>query len=320
VLSRAAGLAALAAAVLAPLALRNPAHQNLLVLTGVNVILVASLDLLIGQSGLLSLGHAGFWGIGAYTSALLTLRAGVPFLLALLAAAGTAAVSGVFIGYPSLRLRGHYFVLVSFIFNIIITLLLTSLVAVTRGPMGLPGIPFATLPRPWGPPLTLNTFQGKAGYYYLVLAFVLLTLWLRACVVRSRMGRALVAIREDEDLGQTLGIDTHRYKVGVFALSTGLAGVAGSLYAHYTTFLAPEIFDFVASFDLFVMNLVGGAGTAAGPVLGPVLLTAVRDLLRAVHPVLAEILFGFFLIAAIAFLPAGLVGGWRGLVARRVSR
>lgn len=318
--SRAAWLAALAAAVLAPLALQNPAHQNLLVLTGVNVILVASLDLLIGQSGLLSLGHAGFWGIGAYTSALLTLRAGVPFLLALLAAAATAAASGIFIGYPSLRLRGHYFVLVTFIFGIIITLLLTSLVAVTRGPMGLPGIPFATLPRPWGPPLTLNTFQGKTGYYYLVLAAVLLTLWLRACVVHSRMGRALVAIREDEDLGQTLGIHTHRYKVGVFALSTGLAGMAGSLYAHYTTFLAPEIFDFVASFDLFVMNLVGGAGTAAGPVLGPVLLTVVRDLLRAVHPVLAEILFGLFLIAAIAFLPAGLVGGWRRLVARRVSR
>ncbi len=313
--SRAGWLAALAIAVVAPLVVRSPAYQNLLVVTGVNVMLVASLDLLIGQSGLLSLGHAAFWGIGAYTSALLSLRAGVPFVVAMLGAIVAAALCGVVIGYPSLRLRGHYFVLVTFIFGIIVTLLLTSLVTVTRGPMGLPGIPFATVPRLWGPPLVLNTFQDKAGYYYLVLGGVVLTLWLRGRVVKSRMGRALVAIREDEDLGRTVGIGTHGYKVGVFALSTGIAGLAGSLYAHYTTFLAPEIFDFVASFDLFVMNLVGGAGTAAGPVVGPVLLTVIRDLLRAVHPVLAGILFGMFLIAAIAFLPEGLVGRWQKVLA-----
>ncbi len=319
-LPRAAWLATLGVAVLAPLVLRSPAHQNLLVLTGVNVMLVASLDLLIGQSGLLSLGHAAFWGIGAYTSALLTLRAGVPFLVALPGAVGAAALCGILIGYPSLRLRGHYFVLVTFIFGIIVTLLLTSLVTVTRGPMGLPGIPFATLPRPWGPAVVLNTFQDKVSYYYLVLAGVLFTLGVRARVLTSRMGQALVAIREDEDLGQTVGIDTHSYKVGIFTLSTGLAGMAGSLYAHYTTFLAPEIFDFVASFDLFVMNLIGGAGTAAGPVVGPVLLTLVRDLLRAVHPVLAGILFGLFLIGGIAFLPEGLVGRWQKLVRRAGGR
>lgn len=307
----------LLAALAAPLVLHNPAHQNLLVLTGINVILVASLDLLIGLSGLISLGHAAFWGIGAYTSALLVMRAGVPFLLALAAAALAAAGTGVFIGYPSLRLRGHYFVLVTFIFGIIVTLLLTSLVGLTRGPMGLPGVPFASLPVPWGEPVVLNTFQDKVRYYYLVLSLVLFTLWIRSRVVRSRMGRALVAVREDEDLGQTLGIDTHRYKVGVFALCTGCAGLAGSLYAHYTTFVAPEIFDFVASFDLFVMNLVGGAGTGAGPVLGPILLTAVRDALRTTHPVLGAVLFGVFLILTIAFLPEGLAGAWRRLARDR---
>ncbi len=318
-LHRAAGPLLLVTVGVAPLLLHNPAHQDLLVVTGIHVILVASLDLLIGQSGLISLGHAGFWGVGAYTSALLVMRAGVPFPLAALAAAAAATAAGLVIGYPSLRLRGHYFVLVTFIFGIILTLLLTSLVEVTRGPMGLPGIPFATLP--WfGGPVVLNTFRSKTGYYYLVLACALFTLWLRARIARSRMGRALVAVREDEDLGQTLGIDTHRYKVGVFALSTALAGLAGSLYAHYTTFLAPEVFNFVASFDLFVMNLVGGVGTPAGPVVGPVLLTVVRDTLRAVHPVLAAILFGVFLIATIAFLPEGLVGGWRRLVGQGERR
>jgi branched-chain amino acid transport system permease protein len=312
---RTTGWLVLLAALLAPLLLRSPSYQNLLVLTAINVILVASLDLLIGLSGLVSLGHAAFWGIGAYTSALLVMRVGVPFLLALLAAGLAAACAGVFIGYPSLRLRGHFFVLVSFIFGIIVTLLLTSLVEVTRGPMGLPGIPFASLPVPGGR-VVLNTFQDKVSYYYMVLTFAVLTLWIHSRVARSRMGRALVAVREDEDLGQTLGIDTHRYKVGVFALSTACAGVAGSLYAHYTTFLAPEIFDFVASFDLFVMNLVGGPGTSAGAILGPVLLTAVRDALRNAHPVLGAGLFGVFLILTIAFLPGGLVGSWQRVAGR----
>jgi len=308
---------ALVAAVAAPLVLQNPSHQNLLVLTGINVILVASLDMLVGLSGLISLGHAAFWGIGAYTSALLVMRAGVPFPAAFLAAGLAAGSAGVFIGYPSLRLRGHYFALATFIFGIIVNLLLTSLVELTRGPMGLPGIPFATVWVPGVGSLVLNTFRDKAAYYYIVLAIVVATLWLRSRIMGSRMGRALVAVREDEDLGQALGIDTHRYKVGVFALSTAWAGLAGSLYAHYTTFLAPEIFDFVSSFELFVMNVVGGAGTAAGPVVGPLLLTVVRDALRAVHPVLAGVLFGVFLIFTIAFLPQGLVGSWHRVSARR---
>jgi len=308
---------ALVAAAAAPLVLQNPSHQNLLVLTGINVILVASLDMLIGLSGLISLGHAAFCGIGAYTSALLVMRAGVPFPAAFLAAGLVAGSAGLFIGYPSLRLRGHYFALATFIFGIIVNLLLTSLVELTRGPMGLPGIPFVAVWIPGVGSLVLNTFRDKSAYYYMVLAVVVVTLWLRSRVMGSRMGRALVAVREDEDLGETLGIDTHRYKVGVFALSTAWAGLAGSLYAHYTTFLAPEIFDFASSFELFVMNLVGGAGTAAGPVVGPVLLTVVRDGLRATHPVLAGILFGVFLILAIAFLPQGLVGSWHGVLTRR---
>ncbi|MCS7236396.1 MAG: branched-chain amino acid ABC transporter permease [Armatimonadota bacterium] len=308
---------ALLGALVAPVLLRSPSHQNLLVLTAINVILVASLDMLIGLSGLVSLGHAAFWGIGAYTSALLVMRAGVPFLVALPAAGLAAAAAGLVIGYPSLRLRGHYFVLVTFIFGIIVTLLLTSWVELTRGPMGLPGIPFATLPWVGGTEVVLNTFQDKVRYYYLVLVVALLTLWVRSRIMGSRMGRALVAVREDEDLGQTLGVDTHRYKMGVFVLSTAQAGLAGSLYAHYSTFLAPETFDYVASFDLFVMNLVGGAGTPLGPVVGPVLLTAVRDALRSTHPVLGAVLFGVFLILSIQFLPRGVVGVWDHLRGRR---
>ncbi len=307
------GVLALAAAAAAPFVFTSVAHQSLLVLIAINVILVASLDLLMGAAGLLSLGHAGFMGIGAYTSALLVFHGVAPFVLALPAAALAAAAAGLFIGYPSLRLRHHYFVLVTFISGIILTLLFTSLVGITRGPMGLPGIPFAALPLPGGRH-TFNTFQSKVDYYFLVVALASGTLWLRSRLTRGRLGTALATIREDEDLAMAVGVNTHAAKVLIFVISTGLAGMAGSLYAHYTTFLSPETFTFVDSFNLFVMNMLGGAGTAAGPVVGPVILTVVRDALRNISPVLAEIAFGVFLIAAIAFLPAGLVGA---LQARR---
>jgi len=296
-----------AAAVAAPLVLTSIAQQNLLVVIAINIILVTSLDLLMGSTGLISLGHSGFMGIGAYTSALLVMHYRVPFPAALLAAAATAALGGLFIGYPSLRLRHHYFVLVTFIFGIILTLLFTSLISVTRGPMGLPGIPFATVELPGNIGHTFNTFRSKVDYYYLVLGFAVLVLWLRRRLLSARIGYALAGIREEENLAMAVGVNTHRYKVLIFVVSTGLAGLAGSLYAHYTTFISPEVFTFVDSFNLFVMDMIGGAGTLIGPIVGPVLLTIVRDALRSISPLLAEIAFGVFLIATIAFLPRGLV-------------
>lgn len=307
----------LAAAVAAPFVFPTIAQRHLLVLIAINVILVASLDLLMGTAGLLSLGHAGFMGIGAYASALLVIHYRLPFLLALAAAAVAGGTAGLFIGYPSLRLRHHYFVLVTFIFGIILTLLFTSLVGITRGPMGLPGIPFATIGVPGVGHHTFNTFQSKVDYYYLVLGVVALVLWLRGRLVRGRLGSALIAIREEENLAMAVGIHTHRYKVLVFVISTAIAGAAGSLYAHYATFISPEVFTFVDSFNLFVMNMIGGAGTPAGPVVGPLLLTIVRDALRNISPVAAEIAFGVFLIAAIAFLPVGLMGALRQSALRR---
>ena len=295
----------------APFVFPTIAQRHLLILIGINVILVASLDLLMGTAGLLSLGHAGFMGIGAYASALLVIHYRIPFLLALAAAAAAGGVAGLFIGYPSLRLRHHYFVLVTFIFGIILTLLFTSLVAVTRGPMGLPGIPFAAIGLPKVGSHTFNTFQSKVDYYYLVAGVAASVLWLRGRLVSGGLGAALIAIREEEQLAMAVGIPTHRYKVLAFVISTAIAGAAGSLYAHYTTFISPEVFTFVDSFNLFVMNMIGGAGTPAGPVVGPLLLTVVRDALRSVSPVAAEIAFGAFLIAAIAFLPAGLMGALR---------
>jgi ABC-type branched-subunit amino acid transport system ATPase component/ABC-type branched-subunit amino acid transport system permease subunit len=300
---------------LLPWLLTSTLERHLLVLIAINVLLVSGLDLLIGYTGLLSLAHAGFWGIGAYTSALL-MRGDLPFLATLPSAGLVASACGLFLGYPALKLRGHYFVVVTFISGIILTILMNVLGGVTRGPLGLPGIPFAEIEIPGLFSHRFNPFRDKLGYYYLVLAFTLLALFVKERLVRSPFGRALVAIREDEDLAQTVGIRTHRYKVLIFALSAGLAGIAGSLYAHYVTYISPESFTFRESFDLFVMNLVGGAGSTAGPVLGPVFLTLLGEVTRQFHPAVSEIAFGVILIATIAFLPGGLVGGLRRLSSR----
>ncbi|MEO8122712.1 MAG: branched-chain amino acid ABC transporter permease [Burkholderiales bacterium] len=296
------------AAVALPHVFTSLAARHMLVLIGINVILVLSLDLLIGGAGLLSLGHAAFWGIGAYTSALLMKDAGMPFLVALPGAVVAGAVAGVVIGAPALRLKGHYFAVVTFIVGIIVTILMTNLIGLTRGPMGLTGIPFVTLEL-FGWSHTFVTLIHKVDYYYLVLVFVALTLWLRWRVSASRFGRALSAIKGDENLAQSVGVPVYRTKLTAFTLSAAIAGMAGSLYAHYTVFISPDSFTFVHSFDLFVMNLVGGAGTLLGPVVGPVFLSVAGSLLHDVSPALSQVIYGVLLIVVIVVLPTGLVGG-----------
>jgi ABC-type branched-subunit amino acid transport system ATPase component/ABC-type branched-subunit amino acid transport system permease subunit len=293
--------------------------RHLLVLGAINVMLVAALDLLVGRTGLLALGHAAFWGIGAYTSALLLMRVGVSFPVGLLAAGGAGVIAGLVVGIPALRLRGHYFTVTTFITGIVITILMTNLIDLTRGPMGLTGIPFATL-QIFGWQHRFLTIIQKVEYYYLVLVFVALTLLLRWWIERSRLGRAMAAIKGDENLARSVGIPTYWIKVAVFALSTGIAGVAGSLYAHYAVFISPDSFTFIQSFDLFVMNMVGGAGTTLGPIVGTAFITWIGSTLRAVSPVLAQIVYGVLLILVITFLPGGLMGAWRKLEARFFSR
>lgn len=293
------GVACVAALAVPPF-IDSPLIRHFLVLVGINIILVLSLDLVVGMLGLSALGHAGFMGIGAYTSALLVLGQGAPFLAGLASGTATAALFGVLIGYPSLRLGGHFFVVVTFITGIVLNLFFTNLVSITNGPMGLPGIP--------APSIAGFSFNDKLSYYYLVLAFITLALLVKWRIHRSRMGRALAAIREEEDLAKAVGIRSHRYKVAAFALSTAGAGMAGALYAHYLRFIGPASFDFLHSFDLFVMNLVGGKATLLGPIIGPTLLMAVDEASRVFRPELARIAFGISLIFIILYMPQGIVG------------
>jgi branched-chain amino acid transport system permease protein len=171
--------------------------------------------------------------------------------------------------------------------------------------MGIPGIPSPYIG--FGQLLSFH-IKTKVTYYYFVLFFILFLVYVKYRLHHSKMGRALIAIREDEDLGKSIGINTHLYKVGIFSLSTFFAGLAGGLYAHYTRFIGPDSFTMLNSFNFFVMNLVGGSGTIAGPIIGPLLLTTIDELSQLFNPAVARILFGLFLILFILYMPKGLMG------------
>jgi len=292
-------------ALVLPLLLTSNLLRHFLVLIGINIILVMSLDMVVGHTGLTSLGHAGFMGIGAYTCALLVMKHNSPFFIALAAGMLHAGIFGALVGYPSLRLKGHYFVIVTFICGIVFNLFFTNLVGITKGPMGLPGIPPPRIGL--GADLSFRV-ASKLSYYYLVLVFIFILVYVKHRCFNSRMGRALLSIREDEDLAKSVGIRTHYYKVIIFIISTAFAGLAGGLYAHYFRFIGPESFTMLHSFDLFVMNLVGGAGTILGPIIGPLLLTIIDELSQLFKPELARILFGVFLILIILYMPKGIMG------------
>lgn len=309
----AAHTACLALAVALPWIFDSMLFRHYMIVIGINVIVVISLDMVVGHAGLTSLGHAGFMGVGAYTCALLVKDHHVPFFAGLAAAMVTSGALGALIGYPSLRLKGHYFVIVTFICGIIFTLLFTNLVALTKGPMGIPGIPPPTI----GLGAAAVTFDSKLLFYYLVLAFVLGVMYVKTRCHDSKMGRALCAVKEDEDLARSLGIRAHFYKVTVFVLSTSLAGLAGGLYAHYMRFIGPDSFTFLHSFEFFVMNLVGGPGTLAGPIVGPLILTLIDELSQLFKPEAARILFGLFLIFVILYMPSGIIGLLKDQLQRR---
>ncbi len=307
-IARAALAAGAVAAVTAPLWVANPYHLHVLIMAGIFAILALSLNLLLGYTGQLSLGHAAFFGIGAYTSALLTLPPlEWSFWLALPAAALAAGLAGWAIGRLALKLRGAYFVLVTISFAGVISLVSVNWMELTNGPLGLPGVPAPAL-GPW-------SLRAKSAYWYLVLAAAVLAYLVCGRLVASRIGRALVALRENEPLAESVGIDGTRYLVLAAVVSAALAGVAGSLYAHYTRFVSPEVFLFSYTVTMVIMVIAGGQGTLAGPVVGALLFTALPEALREAMAWQWQMLaYGVVLVLLVFFLPRGIVpslAAWR---------
>jgi branched-chain amino acid transport system permease protein len=299
-----------------PLLITSDYQKHILIMGGIYVILVASLNLLIGYVGEISLGHTAFFGIGAYTSGIFFLRMGIPFWLGLPAAGIVAGIFGFLIGYPTLRTRGPYFVIVSLAFSEILRLICSNWISLTNGPMGLKNIqpPSIHLGN-----LIHYEFSSKNSYYYLILVLVSLTLYICYRYVNSRFGRACMAIRENEALASSVGISAAKWGIITFVLSTFLAGLAGSFYAHYVLFISPDLFGFSFTTGMLLMLIIGGKGTMAGPVLGAVLFTIIPEYLR-VAEIYRLSIFGLLLMVAVIFMPRGMIQLWEPLSRRFRNR
>jgi branched-chain amino acid transport system permease protein len=284
-------LAAVAAAAAVPLVVTGGYALHLAVMAALYAALALSLNLLLGYAGQLSLGHVAYFGLGAYGAALLDLHVGAPLWAGLLAAGALAALAGYAIGRLAFKVRGAYFVILTVSFAEVARLVALNWMDLTQGPLGLPGI---------------SPFASKARAYYAALALAAASLVACHRLVRSRLGRALVALRENEPLARSVGIDVYRSLVFASALSAAIAGLAGGLYAHHQAFLSPEVFSFGYTVTMVIMVVAGGQGTLAGPIVGAVLFTLLPEWLRAA----AEwrlVIYALVLIAAVVFMPKGVV-------------
>jgi len=293
-----------AAALSAPFLLKGSYLLNVLVFVGINTMLAVALNLLLGYAGQISLGHAAFFGMGAYISGIITARFPVdPFLVMILAALCSGALAFV-IGFPILKLKGHYLAMATLGFGIIMYIIFNETVELTGGPSGLSGIPNLHIGS--------LIFDNDLNNYYLVWTFTLAVMLLSINLSQSRIGRALRAIHDSEVAARVMGVNARILKVQIFTVSAVISAVAGSLYAHIMTFIAPASFGFNFSVELLTMVVVGGLGSIYGSFLGAAILTMLPELLR-VFQNLDIVIYGLMLILMTMFMPGGLVSGIRAI-------
>jgi branched-chain amino acid transport system permease protein len=295
--AKALGLAALAVFLIFFPLLADDYVLHLAILSGVAVILASSLNLIAGYAGRLSLGHAAFYGIGAYASTLANLKLGLPVLLSMALAGPVTALVAVVVGPVMLRLRGAHFIIVTLSFSVVIQLVVVNWIWLTNGPTGIFGIDY--------PSIFGYALADKRPYFYLVAAcdcLVLLVLW---CIVNSRVGRALIALREHEQLATAIGVSPRHYLLLALVLAATLAGWAGALSAHYVGVITPDLLGFDVMVSMLVMVAVGGKGTLIGPVVGALLVTYVPEQLRFLSDYRLT-LFGLLLMACVLIFPEGL--------------
>lgn len=279
---------------------------HLLVLAGIYVMLASSLNLIAGYGGLLSVAHAGFYGVGAYTAALLSAAFRIPFVAEVIIAAIVASVLGSISMLPALKIRGDYFVIATFALQVVLFNVFNNFTEITGGPLGITGIPAPTL---FGFEIT-----GRGGFLLLVLIACAVELYLIWRLVESPIGRILRAIREDEVLAAMAGKNVAAQKVQVFAISAALAAISGVIYAHYISFIDPTSFNVSESILIISMVIIGGAGNVRGPIVGALTLVLLPESLRFLGisgPAAAnvrQILYGSLLLAFMLWRPTGLAG------------
>lgn len=279
---------------------------HILIMIGIYAILAMSLDLLVGHTGLLSVAHAAFFGVGAYTGALACLELGWPFPAALALAVVACVVLGVLVGLPSLRIRDDYFLIATFAFQIAMFCIMQNWTSFTGGPMGVPGIP---------PPQIMGwTISGQWEFLVVVMILAGVVALIASRLIASPLGRVLRSIREDEIFVTSLGKNVAQFKVMIISVSAGMAGVAGVLYAEYFTFIDPSSFTVMESILILAMVIIGGAGSLWGPVVGAAVLVILPELLRftglssGTAADIRQILYGAALLICMLLRPQGIRG------------
>jgi branched-chain amino acid transport system permease protein len=314
---------------LLPLFWSDPYLLSVLTSVGIFIIAAISLNLLLGYTGQLSLGHVAFFGIGAYTSALLSLgfdlslpglssplvMAPQPVWLAFVSGIVMAGLFGWLVGKLAFRVRGAYFVIVTISFAQVMRMIATNWVDLTEGPMALSSIPPL---RFWLPGTGTFDIVTKAGTYWLVLATAVVAYSLVAALVHSRVGRAMIALRENETLARSVGVMVTAY-LGIAAVAAAaIAGASGALYAHTVRIIDPDVFLFMFTLMMVIMVIVGGKGTLAGPVVGGLIFGLLPELLRGrLQPEVQWMLYGALMILILVFLPRGIVPAVTYLFIRR---
>lgn len=294
----------------------NEYHYFIANLILVNLIAAIGLQLLVGFTGLLSLGHAAFLGVGAYTSAILITNLGCPFILSILVAGLVAALFGIIVGIPSLRIKGFYLMVATLAFQFVIDYIIIHWESVTRGIRGI------ELPTPHILGVSLATHKA---YFLFLFVLVVVFMWGAKNITRSKIGRAFIAIRDNDVSAEIIGISIFRYKLLSFAVSAFYAGVAGALFAGLLRTAIPEDYTFLHSIIFLAMVLVGGLGRMVGTIFGVIFVTLVPVLLDLIVSYIAnvydpnftmylgpmkELVFGGLIILFIIFEPEGLVGIW----------
>ena len=279
---------------------------HILIFIFIYIILSVSLNLISGYTGLVSVAHAAFYGIGAYAVALLALNLGTSPLINMVCGMLLAGMLGAIIAIPSLRIHDDYFVIATFGFQVIVFSIMNNWVSLTRGPLGIPAIP---------QPVFLGIrISSPVQFLAFVGFFALLTFLFSRTLVKSPFGRVLKAIREDEIFAEALGKNVTKYKILVFVIGASLAAVAGSLYAWYVTFIDPTSFTVQESIFLLSIVIIGGTGNLWGSVIGVVLLISIPEALRflgmptAIAANMRQILYGALLVIFMLYRPQGLMG------------
>jgi len=262
-------------------------YLQIIILVGINIIMASSLNLVVGYTGQLSIGHAAFMSLGAYVSAIVTLQTGLPFIVSLLLGAAVAGLFGILIGIPTLRLKGDYLAIATLGFGEIIRIIFLNL-KITGGAVGLRGIP-------------------KETTLLWVIGVTLLSLFVLQRIINSRVGRALIAIREDETAAESMGINTTYYKTLAFGVGAFFAGLGGGLFAHYFRYIHPNVFGFMRSIEQLCMVVLGGLGNMWGAIIGATALTAIPELLRA-GAEYRLLVYGAILVLMMRARPQGLLG------------